>query len=587
MLMSSTALWRIVALTAVAGMAASGAGEVRDRRDIASGAVIYRHGYCDQPYVVVCKDGAWLCVFTTGAGHEGDVRQYIAATRSTDAGRTWTEPVPIEPPGDVEASWAMPLIVPSGRVYVFYVYNGDRVRTLAGKGIRADMLGWYCLRYSDDGGRTWSQRHRIPIRTTACDRSNDWQGQVQILWGIGKPVVFDGTAMFALTKLGRYMLDDGEGWFVRSDNILTESDPERIRWELLPDGEQGVRNAAFGSIQEEHNIVPLGPEDLFCMYRTTMGWPASSYSHDGGRTWTEPQPATYTPGGQTFKHPRACPRIWKTTAGRYLFWFHNNGGKTFDDRNPAWVSGGIERNGDIHWSQPEILLYDADPKTRISYPDLIEQDGRTFITETQKTIARVHEIDPNLLAGLWSQGKAGIVARRGLVAEVTGLDIGRQRLRLPRAIGQAEGPGFTIEVVARFDDLSQGQVILDSRSDDGRGVCVGTTERQTIEVVLSDGKSSTSWDCDTGLLQPRRSSHVVITYDAGPRILVFVVDGTLCDGGSQRQFGWTRGPADICDFAGTSEVSIAPSLRGRLGLVRLYNRPLRTSEAIGNFRASR
>ena len=27
----------------------------------------------------------------------------------------------------------------------------------------------------------------------------------------------------------------------------------------------------------------------------------------------------------------------------------------------AFVLGGIERNGLIHWSQPEILLYDEDP----------------------------------------------------------------------------------------------------------------------------------------------------------------------------------------------------------------------------------
>ena len=55
----------------------------------------------------------------------------------------------------------------------------------------------------------------------------------------------------------------------------------------------------------------------------------------------------------------------------------------------------------IEWSQPEILLYDDDPLTRMSYPDLVEDQDRYYITETQKDIARVHEIHPG---SLWAYG---------------------------------------------------------------------------------------------------------------------------------------------------------------------------------------
>jgi hypothetical protein len=69
--------------------------------------------------------------------------------------------------------------------------------------------------------------------------------------------------------------------------------------------------------------------------------------------------------------------------------------------------GGIEKEGPggkiIEWTQPEILLYDDDPLIRISYPDLVEDDGNYYITETQKDIARVHLIDEGLLEGLWEQ----------------------------------------------------------------------------------------------------------------------------------------------------------------------------------------
>ena len=50
---------------------------------------------------------------------------------------------------------------------------------------------------------------------------------------------------------------------------------------------------------------------------------------------------------------------------------------------------------------------------RMSYPDLVE-DGGYFLTETQKNIARVHEIDAKLIEGLWSQFDAAEAEWKGL-----------------------------------------------------------------------------------------------------------------------------------------------------------------------------
>ena len=79
------------------------------------------------------------------------------------------------------------------------------------------------------------------------DRNNEWHGKVQMFWGIDKPIVFNHgrSVIFAFSKLGQYIQGKGEGWFFRSDNILTEADPAKIKWQMLPDGEQGVRNPAF------------------------------------------------------------------------------------------------------------------------------------------------------------------------------------------------------------------------------------------------------------------------------------------------------------------------------------------------------
>ncbi len=55
----------------------------------------------------------------------------------------------------------------------------------------------------------------------------------------------------------------------------------------------------------------------------------------------------------------------------------------------------------IHWGQPEVVLYAHDRETRISYPDFIEDDGQLYITETQKSTARVHKVPDWLLSRLW------------------------------------------------------------------------------------------------------------------------------------------------------------------------------------------
>jgi len=441
-----------------------------DTRNIENGISIYEHGYCDQPYVVIGKEGTWICTFTTSSKHEGSASQYIVAVTSENKGKTWSKPVEIEPPTGLEASWVMPLMTDSGRIYAFYDYNGDNVHTLDGKPIRADMIGWYCYKYSDDNGKTWSERYRLPVRVTDCDLNNQWNGKVQIMWGIGKPIVSKGSAFFGFTKLGKYMLEEGEGWFFRSDNIMTEQDPSKIKWQMLPDGDHGLRSPKFGSVQEEHNIVPLSNGDLYCMYRTTIGHPIHSYSRDGGHTWLKPEIATYS-DGRPFKHPRACPRIWKTKNGKYLFWFHNHGGKDFPDRNPAWVSGGIEKKGVIFWSQPEILLYSHDlsyETGRLSYPDLIEQDGRYWVTTTQKTNATLHEIDPKLFEGLWNQWDAKEIAKDGLVLSLDSIE--KTEVPMPILPSLIDG-GFTLDLWINFDDLLEGQIILDSREKTEKAFC--------------------------------------------------------------------------------------------------------------------
>jgi len=546
-----------------------------DARNIEAGFEIPSEGYCDQPYVVVTEQGHWLCTLTTGAGREGDTRQHVVAAISSDNGRSWSPLIDIEPPGPPESSWVMPLKTPSGRIYAFYDYNAENMREVLNvdrKPIkRVDTLGHYVFKFSDDGGRTWSKnRYRVPIRTFEIDRQNVYGGEVQFLWGVGKPIIHGGAAYVCLSKVGNFgdgFITRSEGVFLRSENILTESGPEKIQWETLPLGDIGLR-APAGPIAEEHNIAPLGDGSLYCTYRTTQGHPCHAYSRDSGRSWTPPAWMTYSPGGRSVKHPRAANFVRRFANGKYVYWFHNHGGKSYEGRNPVWLCGGIERDGHIYWSQPEILLYHDDPAVRMSYPDFIEDDGRYFVTETQKSVARVHEIDSNLLNALWGQFDSPKIARDGMALERKTVKA-QSETDMPKLDAQR---GFTVEFVVRVDEPAD-KVLLESGE-----LKISATPDSAVAFTAGDFRC----ESDPFVLTPKTPHRVSIIFDAAPRILMFVVDGVLCDGADVRPQGWYR-----LDPGERFKTGPGLSVKYPLSNLRVYTRPLLVSEAVNNARHSR
>ena len=584
-----------------------------DHRLLPTGKLIPSEGYCDQPYVVTTDDGAWLCVMTTGKGKEGDPGQHVVSMRSTDQGRTWSEIVPIEPVEGPEASYAVLLKVPYGRIYAFYNHNTDRVPELRCEDEsvikRVDSLGHYVFKYSDDHGRTWSaKRYEVPIREFACDRNNVYGGKVRFFWNVGRPLIVGDAAILVLHKVGAMgagFFAQSEGAFLKSTNILTERDPAQITFETLPDGDIGLCTPVGGGrIAEEQSIVELSDGSLFCVYRTVDGWPACAYSRDGGHMWTKPAYMTYSPGGRRVKHPRAANFVWNCTNGKFLYWFHNHGGpfirdegggRPYEDRNPAWLLAGREvdtpQGKCLEWSQPEILLYEDDPYIRISYPDLIEADGRLWITETQKSIARVHEIPAQLLDGLFSQFQpGGGEVTEGLLFRETPREAGEWSLPMPSLSflvvrdferddnrGKDLRAGCTVEL--RIGGCPEpGTILFDSRDNGGSGILARMTAGGKIEVLLSDAKTVDYWTSDAGTLAPDEENHVAIIVDGGPKLILFVINGVLCDGGEERQFGWGRYNPNIQHLNGADEVRLA----GCVTEAALYSRALRVSEAIQN-----
>lgn len=590
-----------------------------DSRHISNGRVIPSEGYADQPYIVKTDDGAWLCAMTTGVGKEGAGGQHVVSMRSTDRGRTWEPIVPIEPADGPEASYAVLLKVASGRIYAFYNHNTDRVpevkREDGGAYKRVDSLGHYVFKFSDDHGRSWSaQRHEVPIREFACDRTNVYGGTLRFFWNVGRPLIVGDKTIMVLHKVGAMgagFFAQSEGAFFVSRNILIERDPAKITFDTLPDGDVGLRTPAGGGrVAEEQSIVKLSDGSLYCVYRTIDGWPACAYSRDGGHTWSAPAYKTYSPGGPRVKHPRAANFAWNCSNGKLLYWFHNHGGKfvgelgangkdgrsPYDDRNPAWLMAGREVDTPlgkcIEWTQPEILLYDDDPFIRMSYPDLVEDGGKFFITETQKTVGRLHEISGALIDGLFNQFDNRTVATNGLVmslrqpvpteAKMPPLPELHQRdTKSEDQHGKDLRSGFSLDLWVNLAALAAGQHLLDSRDASGKGILVSTASAGTIRIALNDGRQEVAWESDRGALKTGNPQHVVITVDGGPKVITYVVNGVLCDGGDERQFGWGRYSPTLRAPNGAAKARVAPAIQS----LRIYNRALRTSEAVGNFRA--
>jgi hypothetical protein len=599
----------------------SPAANIPDWRNIANGSVMLNDGYSDQPYIVKTDEGAWLAVTTTGTGVEGAGGQHVISQRSTDLGKTWSPPVDVEPANGPEASYAVLLKVPYGRVYVFYDHNTDNVRQVIadkpaypdGYCRRVDSLGHFVFKYSDDGGRTWSpKRYDVPMRAFEIDRQNAYQGKLKFFWNVGRAFASGGAGFVPIHKVGGFgegFFTSSEGALLKSGNILTERDPEKISWQTLPEGDVGIRAPAGGGPSaEEQSFTVLSDGSFFCVFRTIAGYSAYTYSRDGGHTWDPSQFMRYD-DGRLMKHPRAANFAWRCENGKYIYWFHNHGGKfigtnpkrrtmAYEDRNPAWLAGGVEADSPkgkiIRWSQPEIGLYDDDPFIRMSYPDMVEDRGKYFITETQKNVARVHEIDSSLLEGMWdelaSSPKTAVTSGLLVTWDAKNSHSPATAPQLPLFVQRSKRAdygaddmraGFSLDLWVKLAALTPGQTLLDNRTEDGKGFALRTGPDGTVEIALNDGRTDNQWASDPGMLDTSAPHHISVIVDGGPKIISFVIDSKLSDGGETRQFGWGRFNPNLRSANGGQKLRIA----GGVTAVKIYGRALRTAEAIENYRA--
>lgn len=210
--------------------------------------------------LTAARDGAILAFAEArvGSGHD-ETPHDLVLKRSTDLGATWSDTITVERADgsywrkhgqpDRRECWANPAALTeraTGRVFVFYVLNEGAHN---GKNMQRYTRNFY--RFSDDGGKTWSERvditdlfHTKADGTPNRDAAGEWMRDVN---------------GFPCDHLGRafHMPGPGHGLQLKSGRLLMQF------WNRTAIGSEA------GPIPREQRAYGL----------------RILYSDDGGRTW--------------------------------------------------------------------------------------------------------------------------------------------------------------------------------------------------------------------------------------------------------------------------------------------------------------
>ena len=380
--------------------------------------------------VVLLVDGSWFATWSQGS-FEGAEDEKVVGSVSSDFGRSWSTPrVITASTARCRRSYGCPFVVPAGgRVYLF-LHEGRR----SGEGIAANSpevdSGNLGFLYSDDAGETWSAIRMISLPDRDISMFPD-----RIHGHLNHPpqLMPGGRVVLPLSQYARpgsmrrdWQLVAGETALVWCENILTEADPDALRFTLLPEGSRGIRanlvkhadNAAVKRLaaafagypdslafnSQELTVVPLADGRWVGVCRTYLGSPGFTVSRDQGRTWSEVERLRYHPESAFIDHPHTMCPIARLSDGRFMLLFTNNDGTrngaahVWDGgcrtRNPQWfVIGreisGEERNGGLVFGEPRVLAaadegeaidgFRASTCTGISMPQYLGTGGRHFV----------------------------------------------------------------------------------------------------------------------------------------------------------------------------------------------------------------
>ena len=349
-------------------------------------------------------DGSLMAVWTQSS-YEGAGDHRIMFSRSDDEGITWSSPMrivgPAMPDDGYMASWGVPLLSKTGRIYI--VYN----QYLGIDDVVHQHTGTMDCVYSDDLGKTWSSPGTIPVKRSPYDHPDPaipfnwciWQLPIYDLEG--KPFV--GMTRWVSKAVRTPMhVRSWTAWetvveFLRFENLDDNPEPRNIRISWSAWGKDALRIPHYTnpllSIAQEPSIVRLPDKRFFCTMRSMTGYIWYTLSDDDGRTWCNPRPLLRRDNGLPILQPLCCCPIYEYSKGTYILLHHNNDGRfqgskpeeTTKNRRPAYIALGKYRpdaDQPVWFSESKVLM-DNDgvgigPLTRIDigvYPSVTNRKG--------------------------------------------------------------------------------------------------------------------------------------------------------------------------------------------------------------------
>jgi hypothetical protein len=612
--------------TQLASPRTTSAAAPADWRELSNGRLMLEDLYLDQPQCAIWPGPPrrWVCTIARNSAAEGHYGEHAEILYSTDQGLSWVTGIRLENASSPTNSYGNMLLTPFGRLAVVYSMNINNISTFPnGQSFtRDDELGFMVWRFSDDGGDTWSgDRYLVPLRNTFIDRHNSFNGTTQIFWSVDRiTTTRQGASLRAYTKIGTYMQSaPEESFFVSSPNILTERNASAVTWSLYPEGDIGVQppGGTPSRMQwEEAHVIQLSTiPGMYSVTRTSVGYLGAAVTRDdtGASGWSEGHFATFSSlnlpaaAGRRVKNPEGPITLKRFANGKYLLLFYCNSvlgyfNKTLNrnTRNPYWLAAGWEEtDGEVRFSQPEIVLYYAKTLGMVGtgigtgYPDFIEDGSSVFIMETNKTQARAHPIDATFLSVLFAADDINTTATLGLTLPFPTGSQGKSFTtpQLPDFAPQQESSVTICLWISGHSAAVQNSIIVDVGGP--LRLSVGLGGALLLQLVDTNTNTNASLkmddECTTRLGGDNSTPHYIsVIIDSAAHILRFSVDGVMCDGGENQPFGWEWAPESMRDLnsnAHTSSFTLGSNYGGKILSGSWYSRALMNTEVVGNWRA--
>lgn len=328
--------------------------------------------YNDHFHVLDDPERGLLYAFWTQGSYEAANDVHIAFAKSSDAGRTWSEPVMLAGSPSMAdqkpiASYQQPMLSRSGRLYCLWEQE-----TTVKKNVCGIMRGMY----SDDAGQTWSEPETVPFPVRFdVDPEDPSKPPLWCLWQRPLRLGKDGRYLSGCSRYDRSDIPRVEFW--QYENIDEDPEVKDIKISFFNTGKDAFdakyveNDVAYepkdGFCVEEACIVGLPDGRLFAVMRTSIGHPIWSVSSDDGQTWSRPEILRTRDDGPAILQPRSpCP-IYdydgpEERSGKYFLMVHDffdfDGVISYQNRGPLYKRNGTFVPGahqPVWFGEPELF----------------------------------------------------------------------------------------------------------------------------------------------------------------------------------------------------------------------------------------